>query len=183
MAGPFSFQDGCSAEYDRFVDGPVCGLAPVLAAAHARRIEGRAVAAAGGRCRAAAHRRHLLGYDGVARDPQAGHRHAGHRLHRGVAAGTGDAGAGRRPAAVAPVALASRGSRNAHAASATGGRRAGTAGQWLWCQPGHGGAQAPAYRGEHRRIAGRVRRLSRAAADRHPCQPPADRRLGAQGSG
>ncbi len=33
--GPLFPPDGCSAEYDRFVDGPVCGLAPVLATAHA----------------------------------------------------------------------------------------------------------------------------------------------------
>ncbi len=40
-------------------------------------------------------------------------------------------------------------SRIAHAALAAGGRRAGAAGQWLWCQPGHGGASCPADRGEH----------------------------------
>ncbi|KAG1080474.1 hypothetical protein G6F40_015867 [Rhizopus arrhizus] len=89
MAGPLFFLDGCSAEYDRFVDGPVRGLAPVLAAAPAHRIEGRAVAAAGGCGRAAAHRRHLLGHDGLAGDTEAGDRHAGHRLDGGAAAGAG----------------------------------------------------------------------------------------------
>ncbi|KAG1168877.1 hypothetical protein G6F35_017381 [Rhizopus arrhizus] len=175
MAGPLFFLDGCSAEYDRFVDGPVRGLAPVLAAAPAHRIEGRAVAAAGGCGRAAAHRRHLLGHDGLAGDTEAGDRHAGHRLDGGAAAGAGDAGAGRRTAAVAPAPPAARGIGIARPQAASRGRCAGAAGQWLWCQPGHGGAQAPADRRGDQGSAGRLRRLPRAAADRHPCQPPADR--------
>ncbi|KAG0746097.1 hypothetical protein G6F24_015770 [Rhizopus arrhizus] len=107
--------------------------------------------------------------------------HAGRGRRRRIlpgffpAAGAGDAGAGRRTAAVAPAPPAARGIGIARPQAASRGRCAGAAGQWLWCQPGHGGAQAPADRRGDQGAAGRLRRLPRAAADRHPCQPPADR--------
>lgn len=137
--GLFFFQDGCSVEYDWFVDGFVCGLVFVLVIVYVYLVEGCVVVVVGGCSCVVVYCCCFLGYYGVVGNFEIGYCYVGYWFYGGVVVGVVDVGDGCGFVCVLFVVLVMCGSCIVYVVFVVGGWCVGFVGQWVWCQLGYGG--------------------------------------------